>query len=1294
MSPGPDPASLPPDEGHCWRESRIDQFVLAWQRGERPPLDRFLPPGGPARRALLVGLAQSELKLRLEAGEAARVEEYLDRYPELAGDRDAVVELVAAECLLRHRTERGVSLAEYQRRFPGYRSELAKQFAALTVHVNTAGRNTPPARFTGTEVPPEIEGYEILSPLGRGGMGLVYQARQKSLNRFVALKVLPESSARDPIWLERFRREACTASALNHPHICTIHDTGESGGRPFISMELIEGKTLEALLGVRPALPQVASWIAQAARALAAAHAAGVVHRDIKPANIMVRDDGLVKVLDFGLARSLHRVATPGSPMTDPDILVGTLLYMSPEQARTDSVSTATDIFSLGLVIYELATGQHPFLADSEAGILSALACPRPLPPTRLNPEISAPLEGLILRMLAHDPRARPTAQEVSALLSEADTTDRDWRGRSPRAAAPRLRVGRSREREVLHTAFESALNGRGSFLCVTGEPGIGKTTLVDDFLEELREGGQAGGIARGLCSERLAGAEAYLPVLEALDNLLQSDSGPRMAQVMKLVAPVWYARLVPAAGSGPAPPGPPALPEVRLQERLKREFVLFLQEGSRQGPLVLFLDDVHWADPSTVDLLAYLGGRCTGLRVLGLLTYRPTDLLLSKHPFGPVQLELLGKGVSREVALPFLQRCDIDHYLAEAFPGHRFPKEFATTIHARTGGNPLYVVDLLRYLRTQGILVECPTGWTVTQLAPDLQAGLPESVRSVIQRKMAHLTDADRHLLMAASVQGAEFDAAVVARVLGREPADVEERLDILERVHVLVRLVREQEFPDRTLTLRYGFVHVLYQNALYDALSPTRKAHWSAAAAQALLAYHGDRSGAIATELAFLFEMARDPACAIHHYLLAARNAFRVSAHLEAATLARRGLRLLEKLPDPATRAPRELELLRTLGVSLVATRGFASPEVEQVYLRARDLAEQTGNPPDLFPVLYGLWNVALLRCELVRCKELATRMFALAQQLSEPVYLLEAHNVLQQPLLHLGEFSAARCHQQQGLALYDPREHHALTAVFGENPGISYLTYGAVTLWALGHPDQALQSIRRAREMAAELSNQFDVARALYFGALTHLCRRDVKLTRELATELMDLCDDQGFAMLSAGGMILHGWALAVEEDLDEGIRQMRQGLQDWQATGALSHRAYQLALLAEALGRKGQVPEALRTSTEALDLASSTGERFLEAELHRLRGEIFLRGGEDGEAEPSGAEACFRRSLAVARAQECRSLELRTALSLGRLALRRPDHAEAAELLARTYGWFTEGFDTLDLQEARSLLLELG
>ena len=230
----------------------------------------------------------------------------------------------------------------------------------------------------------------------------------------------------------------------------------------------------------------------------------------------------------------------------------------------------------------------------------------------------------------------------------------------------------------------------------------------------------------------------------------------------------------------------------------------------SRLRPLLLFLDDLHWADASTVDLLAYIGSKCAALRLLLVLTYRPTDLLLSKHPFVPVKQDLQARGVCREIALELLTRHDIERYLALEFPQHRFPEELAALIHAKTEGNPLFMVDLLRHLRDRQVLAQEQGRWVLAQSLPDLERELPESVRSMIERKIAQLGEEDRRLLVAASVQGSEFEAAVVARALALDAADVEEQLERLERVHAFVRLVGEHEFPDRTLTLRYRFVHL----------------------------------------------------------------------------------------------------------------------------------------------------------------------------------------------------------------------------------------------------------------------------------------------------------------------------------------------------------------------------------------------------------------------------------------------------------------------------------------------------
>jgi predicted ATPase len=1257
------------------------RFEMDWRQGPRPAVHNYLPADEPLRSRVLVELVHLDLELRLKAGEAARVEEYFARYPELAGDRANAMGLVVVEFELRRRQDSGLTLKEYLQRFPQYQAELPEMIARPTAAGETLESPTRPQ----AEVPPEVAGYEVLGLLGCGGMGVVYHARQHSLDRPVALKFLPADCARDPVWLARFRREALTASSLNHPNICTIYDTGDAAGRPFLSMEFIQGRTLQDLVGKHRPAEELARLVGQAARALAAAHAAGVVHRDVKPTNLMVRDDGIVKVLDFGLARRLELEGTPGSASsarpTDPDTRVGTLLYMSPEQARAEPVGPASDIFALGLVLYELATGQHPFLADTPFSILHAIATQPAVPAARLNPEVPAALDDLIVQMLAKDPRLRPTAAEVDVVLTElTETWTRQSERPTPRPGRPPT-VGRQGERAALRAGFAAASAGHGLLVCVTGEAGLGKTTLIEDFLQELAAGDRLCSVGRGRCSERLAGAEAYLPFLEALDNLLQGDRGGAAARLLKAMAPTWYGQVVlPAAQAADAPAASP--------ERLKRELCAFLQDVSRLGPVVLFLDDLHWADASTVDLLAYLGSRCLGWRLLVVVTYRPSDLLLAEHPFRQLQLDLQGRGLCREIPLGFLGRPDVERYLALQFPGHNFPAELADVVHRRTEGNPLFLVDLLRYLCDRGAIAVAGGRWALAQGIPDLQRDLPESIRSLIRRKLERLGEADCRLLSAASVQGTEFDAVVLAAVLERDAVEVEEQLADLDRVHALVRLLREYDLPDRAPTRRYGFVHVLYQNALYAALPLARKAAWSAAAARALLKHYGEKSSAVATELALLFEAARDPAQAAGQFLAAAENAVRVGASQEAVGLARRGLALLQTLPDTPERAQHERALLLALGVSLVATQGFASADVEQTYVRARELCQQLDDLVTLFPVLYGLWNLYLVRCELARCKELAGQIFSLAQSQPDPVFLLVGHNVLQQPLFHRGELAEARRHQEQGLALYDRNQHATLTAVYGEDPGVGCLAYGAATLWHLGYPDQALRSVQAARRLAEELAHPFNVAQALYYGAFTHLCRREVGCVEAVAAVLTGLCREHGFALLLAGGRVLRGWCRAAQGQAGAGLRQMRQGLADWQATGALSHRPFHLALLAEVLGREGQLGEGLAALDEAQALATASGERFLEAELHRLRGELLLAGDEVGPAE-----ACFRQALDVARAQQARSLELRAVVSLGRLYRQQGRQAEARPLLAQMYDWFKEGFDLPDLQEAKVVLEQL-
>jgi len=863
-----------------------------------------------------------------------------------------------------------------------------------------------------------------------------------------------------------------------------------------------------------------------------------------------------------------------------------------------------------------------------------------------------------------------------------------DLRAASLGLLAKRHSVGRQKERAELSTAFETVASGRGLLVCVAGEPGIGKTTLVQDFLSDLQATDKSLSLAIGRCSQRLAGEEAYLPFLEAVDSLLHSNGGA--AHQLREFAPSWYAQLFPLSQGDSSDARLREYVSSTTQERLKREFGAFIREVTHQKPLVLFFDDVHWTDPSTVDLLAYLTTKFDSTRILVIVAYRPSELFLSNHAFVGMQHDLEAHNVCREIAVELLSRGDVESYIALEFPDNSFPHEFAGLIHSRTEGNPLFMVDLLRYLHDLGVIhkTEKDHGWRLAQSLPDLSRDFPQSVKSVIERKIEQLSDRDREALMAAAAQGYEFDSATVARALEADVVEIEERLQQLERINGFVKAVGESQFPSGTWTMHYRFVHVLYQNELYASLAPSRRAALSALLWRTLEAFYGEKSPTIAAQLGFLCEAARDADRASDYFRLAAMNAARIFAYQEAVALARHGLTLLQSLPDTPEHAQKELDLQITLALALQVTQGYWVEESLATIGRARELCQRLGDTSQLSGVLFSLWLNYIGVPEVQKALQTAEHFLDVALGANDPTMLVMAHGIMGVTLQHKGELTRALKHFEEALRYHDPADYKHYLELYRFEPGIYGRSETVRTLWMLGYPDQARRRSDDTLALARTIPSPPASAFVHLHSAMLYQQLRQPEKARQMGDACIAICDEHGVAMERANVTFAYWWALAELGQIEQGISTMRAALDTQMATGGETNRPQYIAFLTEIYWNTGQSEEGLKAIEDGLTMSRRTGDNHYDAELLRLRGELLRMQGKMVEAERSLHEA-----IKIARHQAAKSLELRASTSLARLWQRNGKRKEAQQLLGDIYAWFTEGFDTADLKEAASLLEEL-
>jgi predicted ATPase/class 3 adenylate cyclase len=848
--------------------------------------------------------------------------------------------------------------------------------------------------------------------------------------------------------------------------------------------------------------------------------------------------------------------------------------------------------------------------------------------------------------------------------------------------------VGRHTEMDQIRRALEHATAGHGQIVGVMGEPGVGKSRLFYEF----KLTSQSGCLVLEAYSISHGKASPYLPLIELLKAYfaitLEDEERKRREKVggkvlmldrsLEDTLPYLFALLGIEDPTASLQQMDPQIRRRRTFEALKK---LFLRESLNQ-PLILIFEDLHWIDTETQGFLDILSESVASARLLLLVNYRPeyrqewgqktyyTQLRLA--PFGKAEAEefldvLLGATVGAQHAAPL--------------------QALKHLILAKTEGTPFFMEEVVQTLAEEGVLVGERGHYRVESVPTELH--ISPTVQGVLAARIDRLGLEEKELLHQLAVIGREFPLSLVRQVVSHPEEELYRVLSSLQRKEFLYE---QPAFPE----VEYRFKHALTQEVAYGTVLHERRKALHERTAQAIEALYVTSLDEHYSDLAHHYTRSGKTEKAVEYLHLAGQQAVQRSANEEAITHLTTALELLNTLPDTRERTQQELTLQVTLGMPLQAARGSSSPEVRATYARARELCQQVGETRQLFPVLFGLWRFHHVRGEFRTACEIGEQLLGLAQREQDPALLVEAYQV-GSTFFSLGEFGAAQAHLAQGLTLYDSQRHHSHVFLYGIEPGVFGLSFAAWVLWHLGYPDQALRKSAAATTLAQELSHPYILATARVFAAISHQLRRERALTQEWAEAGITLASEQGFPGWLGQGAILQGWALVEQGQVEEGITQIRQGLTTRQAVGLGIFHSYYLALLAEAYGKAGQTEDGLATLAEALTVVDKSGERFYEAELYRLKGELTLAQSRVQSLESSvqkEAEECFWKAIEIARRQQAKSLELRAAMSLSRLWQQQGKKEEARQMLAEIYGWFTEGFDTKDLQEAKVLLGELG
>jgi len=838
--------------------------------------------------------------------------------------------------------------------------------------------------------------------------------------------------------------------------------------------------------------------------------------------------------------------------------------------------------------------------------------------------------------------------------------------------------VGREQEVGLLLGRWEQARDGLGQVVLLAGEAGIGKSRLVEVLKEHVTKAPHARWECR--CSPYYQDSALY-PVIDLFQRALRLSREESPEEKLEKIerglaeyslathqAVSLWASLLSVPLSDRYPPLT-VTPQRQRQKTLEAILALLLALASRQ-PLLLIVEDLHWVDPSTLELLTLILDQVPTSSIMVLFTFRPDF-----HPPWGQRAHVTPLTVAR------LTRKQTELLVARVATAKALPAVVLEQIAAKTDGVPLFVEELTKMVLESGLVRERDGRYELMGPLPAL--AIPATLQDSLMARLDRLATVKDVAQLSATL-GRSFSYELLRAVSPMEEPTLQETLRRL----VEAELLYQRGIPPQAT---YIFKHALIQEAAYQSLLKSRRQQFHQRIAQVLLEQFPETPETQPELLAHHYTEAGLVEHAIRYWERAGERAFKRGANAEAIAHLSKGLAMLNDVPDGPERVGREFDLQAARGAVLMTTKGYAAPEVEQTYLRSLELARQTGNPSQLFAAVWGLFWFSMLRAEVRKCRPVGEELVRIAESTGDPGLLVQAHNSRGQNLYYLGDLPAARHHLERAIAICDSREHRShdirrgqLIKVIANRP------HAALVLWCLGYPAQALERSREALALGQTEAQPLGRAYALGFATMLHQQRREGQAAQVQAEAMVAHSREHGLTFWLAMATFRLGAAFALQGRLEDGIAKMREGLDAWRATGAELERPYRLAVLAQAYGRLGQAEAALGLLDEAFTAVKVTGEGVWEAELHRLKAESLLAQADENRQE---AEASLLHAISVARGQQAKSLELRSATSLGRLWQLRGKREDARRIVTEVYGWFTEGLDTKDLQEAKALLDQL-